>query len=82
MNVCKVRSTAERGHWRSGRHWGPQFVLVSANEVTPAMFADPRLVIELVEEAVQAVVDEVTEEAKVKKTGKAKVKQTRKAGKK
>lgn len=67
MEVCKVRSTAERGHWRNGRHWGPQFVAVPANEVTPSMFADPRLVIELDVEAVQAVV----EESKVKETGKA-----------
>lgn len=71
MEVCKVRSTAERGHWRNGRHWGPQFASVPANEVTPAMFADPRLVIELDVEAVQTVVEEVkSEEAKTRKAGK------------
>ncbi len=70
MEVCKVRSTAERGHWRNGRHWGPQFTSVPANEVTPAMFADPRLVIEFNEEAVQAVVEEVKSEEKTGKAGK------------
>ena len=64
MEVYKVRSTAERGHWRNGRHWGNTFVSVTANEVTPAMFADPRLIIELDGEAVQAVVEEVKKESK------------------
>lgn len=71
MEVCKVRSTAERGHWRNGRHWGNTFVSVPANEVTLAMFADPRLFIELDKEVVQAVVKEVKEEFKaVGKAGK------------
>lgn len=46
-----VKSTAERGHWRSGRLWPMAGTDVPLREVTCAMMSDPRLVItEVVEE--------------------------------
>ena len=46
-----VKSTAERGHWRSGKFWPQSGTDVPLHEVTKAMSADPRLrIIEVTEE--------------------------------
>lgn len=57
VDCFRVRSTAERGHWRNGKHWGPSFVTVPAEEVTDSMLADPRLEIVLDGVVVQSVID-------------------------
>jgi hypothetical protein len=47
-----VKSTAERGHWRSGKFWPSTGTDVPLHEVTKAMIADPRLrIIEVEEES-------------------------------
>ena len=40
-----VKSTAERGHWRSGKFWSYGGTDIPLREVTKEMIADPRLVI-------------------------------------
>lgn len=67
--MIKVRSIEPKGHWRSGKHWGPDVVIIDASELTDAMLADPRLAIDLDDEAVQSVVDKVAGKKK-KKGGK------------
>jgi len=57
VDYFRVRSSAEIGHWRSGRYWGPSFVTVPAEEVTDAMLADPRLEIVLDGVVAESVID-------------------------
>jgi hypothetical protein len=47
--VCRVRSTALLGHWRSGRRWGHEWVEVGADEITDAMLRDTRIEVESIE---------------------------------
>ena len=48
-DLFKVRSKCSRGHWRSGRFWGPDWEDVPVDAVTDAMLADPRIDVECVE---------------------------------
>jgi hypothetical protein len=68
--MFSVKSIDIRGHWRSGRFWPNAVTEVSADEVTKAMLADPRLRIDLIGDRVQAVVDEVLPRPANKKVAK------------
>lgn len=57
MNACRVRSLAERGHWRSGKFWGPGFVDIAVEEITDLMWADPRIEVEVNGVTVQAAIN-------------------------
>jgi hypothetical protein len=53
----KVNSTAERGHWRCGRHWGPNPVEV--DEISQPLIDDPRInIVEVIEEDEEEVEDQ------------------------
>ena len=61
--MYRVRSTGNiYGHWRSGRFW--QLYWMETDDVTPAMWEDPRLEIELIEEAVQPAIEKVSDKPK------------------